>query len=85
MEILQIEQLKSQIEYQKAQAQAMISKAETDRIKAQADLIRAQAEAGYKQADTELEIKRLDNDIFVDREELALAGKAAEQKAVYNP
>jgi hypothetical protein len=85
MEILQIEQLKSQIEYQKAQAQAMISKAETDRIKAQADLIRAQAEAGYKQADTAIEMRRLDNDIFVDREELALAGKAAEQKAVYNP
>jgi hypothetical protein len=85
MEMLQIEQVKSQIEYQKAQAQAMISKAETDRIKAQADLIRAQAEAGYKQADTALEMKRLDNDIFVDREELALAGKAAEQKAVYNP
>jgi hypothetical protein len=85
MEMLQIEQLKSQIEYQKAQAQAMISKAETDRIKAQADLIRAQAEAGYKQVDSALEMKRLDNDIFVDREELALAGKAAEQKAVYNP
>lgn len=85
MEILQIEQLKSQIAYQQAQAQAMISKAETDRIKAQADLIRAQAEAGYKQADTALEMKRLDNDIFVDREELALAGKATEQKAVYNP
>ena len=85
MEILQLEQMKSQIEYQKAQAQAMISKAETDRIKAQADLIRAQAEAGYKQADTALEMKRLDNDIFVDREELALAGKATEQKAVYNP
>lgn len=85
MEELQLEQLKTQIEYQKAQTFAMTEKAKSDGIKAQADLIRAQTEARYKMGDLKIEERRLENDIYVDHAEIDLARKAPEQKAVLNP
>ncbi len=85
MMLLEMELKKSQIDYQKAQTEAMRGKIESDGIRAQADLIRAQTEAKFKGSETNLETARLANDAFVDREELKLASKAAEQKAVYNP
>ena len=82
---LQMEQLKTQIEYQKAQTFAMTEKAKSDSIKAQADLLRAQTEARYKMGDLKIEERRLENDIYVDHAEIDLASKATEQKAVLNP
>lgn len=85
MMLLEMEIKKSQIDYQKAQTEAMRGKIQSDGIRAQADLLRAQTEAKFKGSETNLETARLANDAFVDREELKLAAKAGEQKAVYNP
>lgn len=72
-EKLQLEQMKSQIEYQRAQAQAMVMKAETDKMTAQAALIKAQAEASYKSNKSVIEAKEIAHDIWIDGEELELA------------
>ncbi|MDQ2066743.1 hypothetical protein Q9295_10170 [Xinfangfangia sp. CPCC 101601] len=84
-EQLQMEQMKSQIEYQKAQAQAMIMKGESDRMLAQAALIKAQADASHKQADSVIEAKRVENEIHIGREELRIAETVPDKKATFAP
>lgn len=84
-EQLQMEQMKSQIEYQRAQAQAMLVKARTDEMKAQADLIKAQADAGRKQAETAMDHQHFKHEVYMDLEELELARNAPEQRASFNP
>jgi hypothetical protein len=72
-ETLQMEQMRSQIEYQKAQGQAMIAKAETDRMRAEADLIRARAEAGFKGEKTAIDAEKFIHERWMDIEELDMA------------
>lgn len=85
LELLQLDQLKSQIEYQRAQAQAMVMKAETDRIKAQADLLKAQTDAQKKAQEANLEERQFRHDVFIETEELEHSKTLAEQKATFNP
>ena len=83
-EKLQMEQLRTQIEYQKAQAQAMIMKAETDRMRAQAEMLKVQSEAGVKKADHELDRQRFAQEVWVDKTEIEMAKTADKTSAAFN-
>ncbi len=85
IDLLQKKQMEVSIDYQMAQAEAMRAKAKIDLMKAETDRIRAMGEAKIDAQTIMLEQERLRNDIYVDEQELQLAAKASEQKAVYNP
>jgi len=82
---LQMAQLQAQVEYTKAQAQAMVAKAETDRLKAETDRMRVMNDMQVRQAGVAIDSAKLEHDVWVDEQEIALAAKASEQRAVYNP
>ncbi|MDO5647369.1 hypothetical protein [Paracoccus sp. (in: a-proteobacteria)] len=85
MQELQMEMLKTQIEYAKAQATAMTAKAETDRMKAETDRMRIQSDTATRRFDSDTKRQKVENDFWVDQEELRLAEAADTQKAFYNP
>jgi hypothetical protein len=87
MEKMQVDQMRTQIEYQKAQGQAMIAKAETDRMRAEADLIKAKSEAQKKGFEIELGGAEFKHEQFMDIEELNLAKKVSSEntRASFSP
>ena len=85
MMLLQKKQMEVSIDYQMAQAEAMRSKAKIDMMNAQTERMKVMSEAKIDAEMIMLDQERLRNDIFVDEQELMLAAKASEQKAVYNP
>lgn len=81
----ELAQLQAQAEYTQAQAKAMIAKAETDRMKAETDRLRVQNDVSVRRFDAQTKRQKVDNDRWVDEEEMRLAESAPEQQAVYNP